>query len=96
MSNGVAADRSAVEYFGNGLRVHRDRARLLAEVAGLPDDAFVTSKHAAALIDTTPAQLANWRMNRRGPPFIGMRSFIRYRISDLRAFMTSRIKETQP
>jgi hypothetical protein len=94
----VAGDGPAVEYIGNhkGRKDDRDRARLLAEIENLPDDAFVTSRHAAALIDTTPGQMANWRMHRRGPPFVSGRRFIRYRIADLRAYMTNRIQETQP
>jgi hypothetical protein len=86
----------AVEYIGNGYRVHRDRARLLAETEGLPDDAFVTAKHAAALIDTSPRQLANWRVRRYGPPFVSGPRFVRYKIADLRAFMANRFRETQP
>jgi hypothetical protein len=69
---------------------------LLAEIYNLPDEAFVTAKHAAAFVDTTPGQLANWRMQRRGPPFVSGRRFIRYRLADLRAFMANKFKETQP
>jgi hypothetical protein len=84
------------EYIGNGYRVHRSRARLLAEIQNLPDDSFVSAKHAAALIATSVGQMANWRMQRRGPPFVSGPRFIRYRLADLRAFMMNRLKETQP
>jgi hypothetical protein len=63
----------------------------------LPDDAYVTAKHAAAVLDTTYGQLANWRSERRGPPFVrGKARFLRYRISDLKAFMAQRLNETAP
>jgi hypothetical protein len=90
------SDKAAVEYISNGYRIYRDRARLLAEIEGLPDDAFITARHAAAFIDTSVGQLANWRFQRRGPPFVSGRRFIRYRLADLRSFMANRLKETQP
>lgn len=74
---------------------HRSRARLLAEIEDLPCDAYITAKHAAAYLDTSFGQLANWRMQRRGPPFVrGKARFVRYRISDLKAFMQERVKVT--
>jgi hypothetical protein len=85
-----------VEYIGNGGSIYRTRARLLAELEGLPDGAYISALHAAALIDTTYAQLANWRSQRRGPPFVGTRKFVRYRLGDLKAFMASRAMQTAP
>jgi hypothetical protein len=86
----------AVEYVGHGYKHHRTRARLLAEITDLPDNAYVTSKHAAAFLDTTPAQLANWRMQRRGPPFVGGDArFVRYKISDLKDYMQQLMKPTR-
>ena len=84
----------SVEYVG--LRDNtRSRRRLLAELDGLPDAAFVTARHAAAYIDTSYANLANWRSQRRGPPFVAAgRNFIRYRLGDLRSFMAERMKTT--
>jgi hypothetical protein len=38
LSYDVAEDGSAAEYIGNGYRVHRSRARLLAEIENLPGD----------------------------------------------------------
>jgi hypothetical protein len=95
-TNSGADAGPVVEYIGNGCRIHRDRARLLAEMAGLSEDAYVTAKHAAAFIDTSVGQLANWRVQRRGPPFVSGQRFIRYRLADLRSFMSARLKETQP
>jgi hypothetical protein len=85
-----------IEYIGNGGSIYRTRARLLAELEGLPDGAYISALHAAALIDTTYAQLANWRSQRRGPPFVGTRKFVRYRLGDLKAFMASRAMQTAP
>jgi hypothetical protein len=87
---------SEIEY-ENLYGVHRTRARLLAEIRTLPDDTYISTKHAAALLDTSAGQLANWRMQRRGPLFVrGKARFIRYRISDLKAFMADRFKPTNP
>jgi hypothetical protein len=85
-----------IEYIGNGGGGYRTRARLLAELDGLSDDAYISAKHAAAFIDTTYAQLANWRLQRRGPKFVGARKFVRYKLADLKAFMASRAMDTAP
>jgi hypothetical protein len=66
------------------------RTDLLNEIAGLPDFTCVTAKHAAAMIDTTPAVLANWRSARRGPRFVRNGDFIRYQIGALKAFIQGR------
>jgi hypothetical protein len=71
------------------------RAQLLAEVAQLPDDAFVSSLHAEAIIDVSQQQLATWRYMRRGPPFVrGGRRFVRYQLGALRKFMADQMKTT--
>jgi hypothetical protein len=94
-SDGTGADTpKRVEYIGNGFRMQRTRARLLAEIEGLPDEAFITARHAAAYIDTTRGQMANWRMQRRGPPFVGGKGFIRYKLSDLKSFMAQNTRMT--
>jgi hypothetical protein len=93
----LAADniQQVVEYLGYCYKQHRTRARLLAEIADLPDDTYVSSKHAAAYLGTSPAQLANWRMVRREPPFVrGRARFIRYKLSDLNEYMARRLKDT--
>jgi hypothetical protein len=77
--------------------VHRSRAQLLAELKTLSDDDFISAKHAAAMLDTTPGQLSNWRSQRRGPPFVkGYGRFIRYRIKDLKTYLAERLKVTRP
>jgi hypothetical protein len=91
----TADDKPAVEYIGNGYRLHRDRARLLAEIENLPAQALISARHAAALIGTSPGQMANWRLQRRGPPFFRSRRFIRYRIADLQTYMASRLQTTE-
>jgi hypothetical protein len=69
------------------------RADLLAEIAGLPPSAFVTTTLAAAYINTSPAVMMNWRSQRRGPRYHGKNEFIRYRISDLDLWMSARADE---
>jgi hypothetical protein len=71
----------------------KSRADLLAEIAGLPPSAFISTAHAAAYLGSTPGVLLNWRSQRRGPRYHGKADFIRYRISDLDLFMASRADE---
>ena len=71
----------------------KSRADLLAEIAGLPPSAFVTTMLAAAYINTSPAVMMNWRAQRRGPRYHGTREFIRYRIADLDQWMSARAGE---
>jgi hypothetical protein len=76
---------------------HRSRNRLLAEIRDLSDDDYISPKHAAAYLDTSPGQLANLRMQRRGPPYIKITARrVRYKIVDLRVFMLSGRKATTP
>ena len=94
LQDGNSEAGEIVEYIGLRDKT-RSRNRLLAELEGLPDSAYVTARHAAAYIDTSYANLANWRMHRRGPPFVGAgRNFIRYKLGDLKKFMTDGIKAT--
>jgi hypothetical protein len=68
---------------------------LLAEVAQLSDDAYVSSLHAEAIIDVSQQQLATWRYMKRGPQFVrGGRRFVRYRLDDLKKFMAGQMKTT--
>jgi hypothetical protein len=71
----------------------KSRADLLAEIAGLPPSAFITTTQAAAYIGSTPAVMLNWRSQRRGPRYHGKNDFVRYRISDLDLWMSSRANE---
>ena len=71
----------------------KSRADLLAEIAGLPPSAFITTTQAAAYIGSTPGVLLNWRSQRRGPRYHGKNDFVRYRISDLDLWMSSRADE---
>jgi hypothetical protein len=73
----------------------KSRADLLAEIAGLPPSAFITTTQAAAYIGSTPGVLLNWRSQRRGPRYHGKNDFIRYRISDLDLWMSSRADEVR-
>jgi hypothetical protein len=71
----------------------KSRADLLAEVAGLPPSAFVATAHAAAYLGSSPGVLLNWRSQRRGPRYHGKNDFVRYRISDLDMWMSTRANE---
>jgi hypothetical protein len=73
----------------------KSRAQLLAEIAGLPASAFVPTGPAAAYIDTTPGVMLNWRSQRRGPRYYGNNNFVRYRISDLDKWMSTRANEVR-
>ena len=74
-------------------RAMMTRAELLKEIEQLPADAFVSSRHAAALMGTTVSVLANWRSQRRGPNYSGHHDFVRYRICTLHDWMRQRETE---
>jgi hypothetical protein len=71
----------------------KSREELLAEIAGLPPTAFISTAHAAAYLGSTPGVMLNWRSQRRGPRYHGKNDFVRYRISDLDLWMSSRADE---
>ena len=71
----------------------KSRAELLTEIAGLPPSAFIPTAHAAAYLGSAPGVLLNWRSQRRGPRYHGQNDFVRYRISDLDLWMSSRADE---
>lgn len=66
------------------LMTTQQRADLLVGFDGLPDDALVNPKCAAAFIDIEVATLANWRTLGKGPDFIRDGGFVRYRVGDLK------------
>lgn len=71
----------------------KSRVNLLAEIADLPNEAFVSPAHAAAILGTSMNALQSWRDQKRGPQFHGFRGFVRYRLSDLNSFMAQRADE---
>jgi prophage regulatory protein len=71
------------------------RRELLAEIADLPDDTYISPAHAAAMLDTSTGVLLSWRDQKRGPRFHGFRQFVRYRISDLISFMAQRVGDVE-
>jgi hypothetical protein len=71
----------------------KSRAELLTEIARLPRSAFITTTQAAAYIGSAPGVMLNWRSQRRGPRYYGKNDFVRYRISDLDLWMSSRADE---
>ena len=74
----------------------KSREELLAEIAGLPPSAFVTTAQAAAYIGSTPGVMVNWRSQRRGPRYHGKNDFVRYPVSDLDLWMSCRADEIRP
>ena len=77
-------------------RQKKSRAELLTEISKLPASAFVDTEHAAAYLDAgSPGVLQNWRSQRRGPRYHGCNDFVRYRISDLDLWMSSRAGEVR-
>jgi hypothetical protein len=74
-------------------RVALTRAQLLLDIEELSCDSFVSARHAAAVLDTSPSVLANWRSQRRGPRYCGNGDFIRYQLRDLHSWMSQRAGE---
>lgn len=61
----------------------------------LEADPCLNVKHAAAYIDVTDMALANWRSRGIGPPYVRLHTGgIRYRLSDLNAFLIARTVQT--
>jgi hypothetical protein len=80
-------------YIGSeGRKLNRNRAQLLAEIATLPQDALISTEHAAAFIDATEHVLAQWRYLRKGPPYVSGKRHVRYRIKDLKDFIEKRLR----
>jgi len=51
-------------------------------------DSLLTQEAAATLLDLgNPRTLAAWRLHRKGPPYIRIGSSVRYRRSDLDAWL---------
>ena len=53
------------------------------------DDALLTPREAAEMLRVSPATLADWRVDRRGPAFIRFGRVVRYRMSAIRAHLDS-------
>jgi len=68
-------------------RPERTRAELLDEIQCLQDDAYVSSRHAAAYVGASEHSLAQWRKRKYGPEFVKNNKFIRYQIKALKQFM---------
>lgn len=71
------------------------RVDLLTEITALPRSAYVKTVQAAAYLDSSSGVLLNWRSQRRGPRYHGSNDFVRYRISDLDAWMSARANEVR-
>ena len=58
------------------------------DIAKLPNSSHLRAEVAAKILDTSPAVLANWRSQRRGPNLVNKGRIIRYLVGDLRKFLT--------
>ncbi|MBJ6751354.1 helix-turn-helix domain-containing protein [Geomonas anaerohicana] len=56
-----------------------------------PRQAALTTPEAAAYLKVKPATLEQWRWNGRGPRFAKIGRSVRYRMSDLDAFLDARV-----
>ena len=58
--------------------------------------ALLTPKEAAEFLGIPEGTLAQWRSQRRGPPFIKLElRLVRYRVSELEAWLEGRTVETE-
>jgi hypothetical protein len=63
----------------------------------LPTNEYLTGREAAAFLRCTPAGLARYRHERRGPAFVRVgKKLIRYRVSDLEEWLESHRVQPQP
>jgi hypothetical protein len=61
----------------------------------LQDDPCLSVKHAATYLDVSPVALDHWRSRGIGPPYVRLHTGgIRYRLSDLNAFLIARAVQT--
>lgn len=59
-----------------------------------PTGKLLTSKETADYLSVPEGTLAQWRSQRRGPPFIKLEGrLVRYRSGDLERYITSRVVE---
>ena len=54
-----------------------------------------TPKEAAEHLGIPEATLAQWRSQRRGPPYVKLERLVRYRSSDLEAYIGKQLVETE-
>lgn len=50
-------------------------------------DDLLTAEQTAAYLSLSPATLRNWRAKRTGPRWLGSQRRVRYRVSDLQAWL---------
>lgn len=67
--------------------------RSLDELHALPNAGLVTPPEAAAILVIEARLLAEWRVQRNGPPFIKVGHLVRYRMGDLRAWLEARSRK---
>lgn len=58
------------------------------------DERYITSKTLADLLDVSERTVKDWRADRTGPPFVRLGRAVRYRKSDVDAWLRSHSVET--
>ncbi|HEX7687930.1 MAG TPA: helix-turn-helix domain-containing protein [Burkholderiaceae bacterium] len=56
-------------------------------------EALLTADETARVLDIDPMTLAAWRHQRRALPFVKIGRMVRYRQSDVRAFIDANVRE---
>lgn len=66
-------------------------------MTGDPDDRLLTTDEVAAFLDVAPATVKDWRARRLpGPRFVKVGNAVRYRPSDVAAWVESNVQESAP
>lgn len=63
---------------------------------GVPSKSLLTPREAAEYLGVPESTLAQWRSQRRGPPYIKLElRLVRYRLSDLETYLGQHVVETE-
>ena len=65
----------------------------MIDIDTLPLSALLTSRQAAEVLNVPEGTLAQWRTRRCGPTFFKLGAQARYRVSDLREFLSRSVRE---
>lgn len=67
---------------------------MAALASTIPTDELLTTEQVAALLNLAPVTLAGWRSSGAGPPWLKLaRRVVRYRRSDLEAWMAASVRQ---
>lgn len=59
------------------------------------DDPLLTPAEVSTLLSVPASTLTQWRYHRKGPPFLKLNGHVRYRRSDLDAWLAERVQPTE-